>query len=201
MTKKLSMLTLLISSITFGADLTLIEQQRLEDIYTSSEIKFQLWESTQSSKTNYSISNIDVGYGKLNVNSGSGRVFVKTDSNNRLKEISVTATVGMLGITDEIKEKISIDDLKKGKDLSFKMAGASSAVMIIAPQAGFSENGGKAKIKIKTSKGWESVNAEILRNTNGQFRIWRGNNSVQTIRVNMRGYSIKNMVVGWYELK
>jgi hypothetical protein len=205
--KKMSLICALfisLSSIAKADSVSTETLDRMQIFADQAEERF-LFLDQQAEKNNsssYSISSISIGYGAMDVGAGSGRVNVETNSAGKLLKVSVKAEVGMLGMESTISQSISIANLKAGKTLEFTMDGSSSAVMKITPQAGFGDFGGKAQIKINTTSGWKTENVEILRGQKtGKYFIWQGSNTVDKISINMRGYSVAAMKVGFYELE
>ena len=150
----------------------------------------------------YSMAKISLGYGKLDVGSGGGYIYATSDdTTHKLKSISINVTAGMLGFTQNISQSQDVKALVDGKSLSFFMEGSNKAVMIIRPQAGFNAYGGKIKISVLKSSGYSDSSLEILRGSvSNKYKFWYGNKAVTRFDINMRGYSIAEMVVGWYSI-
>jgi hypothetical protein len=150
----------------------------------------------------YSMAQISLGYGKLDIGSGGGYIYASTDdATGKLKSISIDVTAGMLGFTQNINQSQDIKALIEGKSLSFYMEGSSKAVMIIRPQSGFNAYGGKISISVLKSSGYTSSNLEVAKGTTSKkYKFWYGDSSVSRFDINMRGYSIAEMVVGWYSI-
>ena len=150
----------------------------------------------------YSMSKISLGYGKLDVGSGGGSINATSDdATQKLKTISINVTAGMLGFTQNIKQSQDVKALIEGKSLSFFMEGSKTAVMIIRPQAGFNAYGGKIKISVLKSDGYHTSALEIARGSvTNKYKFWYGGKAVTRFDINMRGYSIAEMVVGWYSI-
>jgi hypothetical protein len=149
----------------------------------------------------YSIAHINLGYGKLDVSSGGGWLNVGVDKDNKLTRISIDVSAGMFGVNEDIKETMSINELLSGKTMNFYMSGAIEPVLKITPLAGFSKNGGKVKFSVRKSDGFYYEIIEIARGSKTQdFYIWKGNEIIEEIAVNMRGGKAATMYVGWYEL-
>jgi len=158
--------------------------------------------SSQALAAKYSMASISLGYGKLDVSSGSGTIYAHTDdSTGKLKSISIYVNAGMLGFTQVISQSQDINALIKGSSLSFYMEGSKKAVMVIKPQAGFNAYGGKITVSVLKSDGYYSSSLDIARGSvSNKYKFWYGDSSVTRFDINMRGYSIAEMVVGWYRI-
>lgn len=150
----------------------------------------------------YSMSKIALGYGKLDVSSGSGFLNVTTDAQNKISSISIDVTAGFFGMNTKIVHKEPILDLMNGGSLDFYMDGGANPVLKIKALAGFSANGGKLKLSVLEKTGYVSSTLELAREaTSKKFMVWSGNSVIKQVAINMRGYSIADMYVGWYELQ
>jgi hypothetical protein len=149
----------------------------------------------------YSAGKVKLSYGSLGVGAGSGKVYITADENNKFQKLSIDVTAGMLGIEERIQESISLSRLKSGKALEFEMAGADKPALKIIADKNFDEDGGKATMKFLTKNGYQTVKIELARGSRTKkFAIWKGDNKVESISVNMRGYKIKDMYVGKYRI-
>jgi len=149
-----------------------------------------------------SMAAIDLGYGKLDINAGSGHLKALVDNNNRLVGISVNAYASLLGIDAKINEYLDVPSLAKGEPLNFYMNGAKSAILVVKALGGFGVNGGKLKFSVLESDGYHSTILEVERGASTkQFRVYKDQQMINQINLNIRGYSIADMLIGWYELK
>ena len=149
----------------------------------------------------YSISYINLGYGKLDVSSGGGWLNVGVDKNNKLTRISIDVTAGMFGINEDIQKSMDIKELLSGETFSFYMRGSLEPILKIKAEPHFTRDGGKVKLSIRKNDGFYSQIVELARGAKTQdFYLWRGDSIVEEIGINMRGSKPFNMYVGWYEL-
>jgi hypothetical protein len=150
----------------------------------------------------YSMAKISLGYGKVDVNSGSGFLNVTTDAQNKVTSISIDVTAGFFGYNTKIQHKEALQDLMNGGSLDFYMDGGASPVLKIKALSGFSGNGGKLKLSVLQKDGYASSTIELARAvSNKKFYVWNGSSIVNTVEINMRGYNLADMYVGWYSLK
>jgi hypothetical protein len=148
------------------------------------------------------MSKINLGYGKLDVSSGGGDLIVTTDAQNKLSSISIDVKAGFFGVTTPIKYSENMYNLSKGNALDFYMDGGRDAVMMIKALSGFNANGGKLQISVLKKEGYSSTTVQLARDSvSKKFKVWIGTSVVSQININMRGYSIPDMYVGWYEMK
>ena len=148
------------------------------------------------------LANISLGYGKLDVGAGNGYISALTDSKNQLLGISVKALADLFGIESNISKYIEVGSLAKGESQRFLMDGGKSAILVIKPKGGFTGQGGQIQLSILTTVGYIHENLEITKGAqSGQYRIYRGEQMINQIDLNLRGYSVAEMKVGWYDLK
>ncbi len=158
--------------------------------------------SALSQAATYSMAKINLGYGKLNVGSGGGDLLVTTDAQYKLASISIDVRAGFFGMTTPIKYSENMYNLSKGSHLEFYMDGGRDAVMTIKAMAGFDENGGKLQISVLKKEGYTSSIVQLaLDSVTKKFKVLMSNSVIGQININMRGYSIPDMYVGWYEMK
>jgi hypothetical protein len=150
----------------------------------------------------HSMAKISLGFGKLDVSSGSGYLKVSTDAQNKITSISIDVTAGFFGYNTKIQHKEALKDLMNGGTLDFYMDGGASPVLKIKALTGFNANGGKLKLSVLKKDGYASSTIELARAvSNKKFYAWNGNSMISEVAINMRGYSIADMYVGWYELR
>jgi hypothetical protein len=152
--------------------------------------------------SSYTMAKINVGYGKLDIQSGSGYVYANADDQTgKLKGISIRLNVGILGYNQNISEYQDIKSLVEGKSLSFNMEGSHRAVLIIRPKPGFNAYGGNIDISVLKSNGYQTTSLSISRGMLTQhYKFWKGSSEVYRFNINTRGYSIAELYVGWYEI-
>ena len=149
----------------------------------------------------YSISYINLGYGKLDASSGGGWLNVGVDKNNKLTRISIDVTAGMFGVNEDIQKSIDIKELLSGETFGFYMKGSLEPILKITAESGFSTDGGKVKLSIRKNDGFYYQIVELARGVKSQdFFLWKDDSIVEEIAINMRGTRPANMYVGWYEL-
>jgi hypothetical protein len=157
--------------------------------------------SALASAGTYSISKISLGYGKLDVSAGGGHLYVNVDEKNTITSLSINVTAGFFGANYPIKYSEKISSLTSGKSLDFYMDGGSSPVLKLQALSGFTGQGGKLKLSVLKNGGYASSTIEIWKGKlSNNYHLWNGNTLVDSININMRGYKIADMYVGWYEL-
>jgi hypothetical protein len=150
----------------------------------------------------YSISKISLGYGKLDVSAGGGHLYVNVDDKNAISSLSINVTAGFFGASYPIKYSEKVSSLTSGRSLDFYMDGGASPVLKLQALSGFTSQGGKLKLSVLKNGGYASSTIEIWKGKlSNNFHLWNGDNMVESININMRGYKISDMYVGWYELK
>ncbi len=158
--------------------------------------------SSNALASTYSMAKINLGYGKLDVSSGSGYVYANVDDQTKkLKSITIKANVGMLGFNQNISESQDIKTLVEGKALTIYMEGSSRAVLIIRPKPGFNSYGGNIELSVLKSDGYYNSSLGVARGaSSGRYKFWKGSSEVVSFDINMRGYSIAELYVGWYRI-
>ncbi len=147
------------------------------------------------------LANISLGYGKLDVSAGSGGMIVLVDGFNRLQGVSVKVNANLLGISSKINQYMDIHQLAKGETQRFFMKGGQYPILTIKPKSGFGVNGGQLHLSFLTASGYVEEDLEIEKGAHtGQFRLYRGNHMITEIELNIRGYSLDEMKIGWYDL-
>ena len=147
------------------------------------------------------MSRINLGYGKLDLGAGGGSIIATVDSQNKLQEISVKIHATFFGMKQNLTFSQSIQQLSKGEAIKFFMEGSKLALMIVKPLQGFNVNGGKLKISILHEDGYRSSIVELNKGAYSKdFYMWKGDDKITNFEINLRGYSIAELVVGWYEL-
>jgi hypothetical protein len=163
-------------------------------------LTLSIFSASVFASSKYSITNINLGYGKLDMSSGNGDLLAQVDAKNNLEKISIDVDAGMLGVNQNIKQSLSLKELTSGKTMMFYMDGAIEPIMKITSMAGFNSQGGKVKISVRKYDGFHYQIVELAKNKSEQFRIWKEDNRINEIAINVRGYNFANMYVGWYEL-
>jgi hypothetical protein len=167
----------------------------------SSELEMQvenLNAIVQASTKKEKLSKITIRHGAFGVGIGGGEFFAKS-SEGKLVSLNIDVTVGLFGVTENIKESISLDKLIKGEKLKFQMEGGSRDVLVVEPQSGFSALGGIVKFKIWNGENYSSESMSIKK-INGVFVAQKGGSKVVDLDIHMRGLSIANMYVGDYTI-
>jgi hypothetical protein len=147
------------------------------------------------------LANISLGYGKLDVSAGGGGMSVLVDASNRLQGVSVKVNANLFGISSKINQYMDMHQLAKGETQRFYMQDGKYPILTIKPKPGFGVNGGQLHLAFLTQSGYQYEDLEIERGANtGQFRLFRGDQMITEIELNVRGYSLDEMKIGWYEL-
>jgi len=147
------------------------------------------------------MSKISLGFGKLDIGAGGGNIIANVDSQNKLQGISVNINAKFFGLNQKMSFSQNVQQLTKGEALKFYMEGSKSALMIVKPLPGFNTNGGKMKISILHDDGYHSSVVELNKGAyTKEFHMWKGEDKISSFDFNLRGYSLAELLVGWYEL-
>lgn len=150
----------------------------------------------------YSISTISLGYGKLDVNAGSGNMLVTTDQSGKLQSVSIDVSAGFFGMKHRIQYSETVANLSSGKSIDFYMEGGSKPVLKLKSIGRFDAlNGGKLNFSVLKSEGYETTTLVIMRDSiSKRFYLWDSSDRmIADVGLNMRGYTLASMYVGWYE--
>ena len=151
----------------------------------------------------YSISTITIGYGKFDINAGNGNMSVNIDSSGKMQSVSIDVMAGFFGLKHRIQYSESIASLRSGKSIDFYMEGGSKPVLKLKSSGHFdASNGGKLSFSVLKADGYETTSMSILREAiSKRFYLWDSSDRIiGDIGLNMRGYSLASMYIGWYEL-
>lgn len=144
-----------------------------------------------------------ITYSALGIGVGNADIYL-TEKDGKIVDLNVYAKVGVLGINETIKQKVTIDQLKAGYPLKFEMAGGERPVLIIEPEADFDEEGGWATLKIWDGSRYRTEKIAMFKDT-GKFKAYQNSvapkNQITGLDVNMNGMSISSMYVRKYKLK
>ncbi|MEX1100054.1 MAG: hypothetical protein WEB87_06490 [Bacteriovoracaceae bacterium] len=88
----------------------------------------------------------NMSYGFVGVGIGSADILLDTTDSGEILQLSIKGQVGILGVTENIRETISLYQLKRGKALNFYIDGVKEPRLKIVPGPGFNEYGGKATL-------------------------------------------------------
>ncbi len=164
----------------------------------------QLNQVVEANKERVDLTEAAITYGFLGMGVGKAKIFL-TISDGKLVDLNVDAKVGILGINSDIKQKVTIDRLKRGQPLEFYMDGATRPSLRIRPAAGFSEMGGTATIEIWDGDEYKKETINISSSLGEKYKVYQGNvtrtNEVTGIKINMRGMSVSDMYVGSYKIE
>lgn len=147
-----------------------------------------------------------ITYGKyLPIGVGSVDVYLMVDAYNDIVSLNVHGNIGVLGVTEELSEEISIGRLLRGESLEFGMRGSTRDILEIEPSRDFSITGGDAVLKIWNGSQFKKENIRFTKTSKG-YQAYKISNSgskkiITGLSINMRGYNISKMYVGKYELK
>lgn len=164
----------------------------------------QLNQISEANKVRVDLAEARISYSRIGLSAGRAKIFL-TISEGKLVDLNIEARVGMLGINEDIKKKVTIDRLKRGQPLEFSMGGAERPTLRIRPSAGFSETGGTTVIEIWNGSKYEKETINISKSLGNQYKVYQGNvattNEVTGISINMRGMSISDMYIGNYKIE
>ena len=164
----------------------------------------QLNQVVEASKERVDLVEASISYGFLGIGVGKAKIYL-TISEGKLVDLNVDAKVGILGINSDIKQKVTIDRLKRGQPLEFFLDGATQPSLRIRPGAGFSERGGTATIEIWDGEEYKKETINISSALGSQYKVYQGSvartNEVTGVKINMRGMSVADMYVGSYKIE
>lgn len=164
----------------------------------------QLNQVVEASKERVDLAEASITYGFLGVGVGKAQIYL-TISDGKLVDLNVDAKVGILGINSDIKQKVTVDQLKSGRPLEFSIDGAERPSMRIRPSAGFSERGGSATLEIWDGRRYKTETIHISSSLGGKYKVYQGSvsrtNEVTGLKINMRGMSLPSMYVGSYQIE
>ncbi|MCR9204678.1 MAG: hypothetical protein NXH75_08885, partial [Halobacteriovoraceae bacterium] len=120
--------------------------------------------------------------------------------------ISMKGVYNVLGMNGEVGYGFSIDEIKRGKSLSFYADYNSEPILKITPNPGFNENdGGAIRFQFWDGKKYQNLNGHLARDQRGEFKLFIKNvqpaNEVSYLRVNVRGMSPGSMRIKEYEVQ
>ncbi|PIP90729.1 MAG: hypothetical protein COW01_13120 [Bdellovibrionales bacterium CG12_big_fil_rev_8_21_14_0_65_38_15] len=164
----------------------------------------QLSQVAEASKERVDLVEASVSYGFLGIGVGKAKIYL-TISEGKIVDLNVDAKVGILGINSDIKQKVTIDRLKRGQPLEFFLEGARQPSLRIRPGTGFSETGGTATIEIWDGEEYKKETISISSSLGNKYKVYQGNvartNEVTGVKINMRGMNISDMYVGSYKIE
>ena len=138
------------------------------------------------------------------INAGKAKVYVtKVDG-------KIDVRLNALGIKRSFKDRLSVEDLMAGKSVEFYAErdesnnGIGNPLLVITPEAGFSESGGGATLKILKADG-EYANEQIyVGSVENDFRAMKGRSSsgreISGLNINVKGLSLKSLHTDSYTL-
>jgi hypothetical protein len=157
----------------------------------------------ESNKKRVDLLKSKITYSALGIGVGKADIYL-TEKDGKIVDLNVYAKVGVLGINETIKQKVTIDQLKAGQPLKFEMAGGRRPVLIIQPEADFDEEGGWATLKIWDGSRYRTEKIAMFKN-GGKFKAYKhsvaAKNQITGLDVNMNGMSISSMHVRKYKIK
>lgn len=149
-----------------------------------------------STSKKHKLADISITY--YSIGSGGGEVYIDA-VDGKILNLGVKVKVGMLGMTENISEKLSIDKLKRGNELPFSMKGSSRATLLLRPLAGFNDYGGSVQMKIWNGSKYDVETLKIVK-VGGSFKIMKGSKQASKVKINMNGLSLAKMYVDGYKI-
>lgn len=203
--KKSLLLVSLLSLISLTANASLICTASVANL--SKVIEKQtagLRKVVEASKKKEVLMNAKIKYGFVGLNVGNATIYLTT-SEGKIVDLNVDAKVNVIGLVKEdIKQKITLSQIKAGSALKFQMAGSNRGVLIVQPEAGMNEYGGNATLKIWDGKKYSLVKIKV-RKVNGKFQvdkvIGKSSKKITGLSVTMGGTSVSSMSVSKYKIK
>lgn len=180
-----------------NADLQIMDRQATANINALNQV-------SESNKVRVDLAEAKITYSALGIGAGRAKIFL-TVSEGKLVDLNIDASVGMLGINSDIKQKITIDQLMRGRPLEFSMDGAERPTLRVRPKPGFNEKGGVAIMEIWDGDRYRSEEVSISDSRGGRYKIYHGavsqTNEVTGLKINMNGTSISRMYVRSYSIQ
>lgn len=180
-----------------NADLQILDRQTSANIEALNQV-------SEQNKVRVDLAEAKITYSFLGVGAGTAKIFL-TVSDGKLVDLNIDARVGMLGFNEDIKQKITIDQLMRGRPLEFSMDGAAQPALRVRPKPGFNEKGGIAILEIWDGERYKKEEVSISDSLGGQYKIYHGSvartNEVTGLRINMDGTSIPRMRVRHYAIE
>lgn len=150
----------------------------------------------------YALAKINLGYGMLDIGAGGGSINIAVDDKNQITHIGIDALGGVLGFDEHVLAAQTLTDMVAGKSLNYVMSGADKPLFKVSAMKGFGPFGGPAKISLRDEDDvFHSQVAKVARDARtGRYHLWRNNKKVKELAINLRGYGIPVLYVGWAEL-
>ena len=164
-----------------------------------------LIEVAEANKKKQDLVQAKIKYGALGIGVGKADIFLTT-KDGKIVDLNVYAKVGILGINSIIKQKVTINQLKAGQPLEFRMEGGDQSVLVIQPDADFTEKGGWASLKVWDGSNYSINRIAITQGESGStdYQAYHENLStsdkIDGLSISMRGGNIANMYVGQYSI-
>ncbi|MCO4794384.1 MAG: hypothetical protein KC493_11760 [Bacteriovoracaceae bacterium] len=162
-----------------------------------------LQEVVEANKKRVDLLQAKISYSFAGIGVGKADVFLM-EKEGKIVDLNVYAKVGVLGINQEIKQKVTIDQLKAGQPLEFEMDGGDRPVLVIEPSADFDENGGWATLKIWNGNRYDTEKIAMFKK-GGKFKAFKetleDEDQITGLDVNMNGMSVPSMYVRRYKIK
>lgn len=142
----------------------------------------------------YSIADISVGTGFVDLYVAEGELRVSVDDDNKI----FTVSTYIKDLKGDIKQEfMSVTKLMERKPISFPSDKGKTILVKITGQEDFGPHGGHIKISIKKSDSWSEEILQIARSTKSEtYYLWKGDAKIKEIGVNG-----KESYVNWYEFK
>lgn len=164
----------------------------------------QLNNIVEKNKTRVNLVDAKVTYSFAGIGVGKASIYLMV-KDGKLVDFNIDATVGVLGVKEDIKQKVTIDRLLKGDALQFYMRGADKPVLRVLANKGFGEQGGSATIEIWDGKKYRKELITIGHIKGDEYKLYLGaaqaTNEVTDLSINISGMSIKSMHVSSYKIK
>lgn len=190
----------LLSPMAFG---DCLQNNFIDPLEEITQATSDLVEVVEANKKREDLMQANITYSFADIGVGKADIFLTT-KDGKIVDLNVYAKVGVLGINQEIKQKVTIDQLMDGEPLSFEMEGGDRGVLVVQPEADLDENGGWATLKIWDGDRYLTEKIAIVKE-NGKFKIYKDTvkpkNQVTGLKVNMGGMSIPSMYVRKYKIK
>lgn len=168
-----------------------------------SEATADIQAAIEASKRRVDLMKSDITWGTFGIGVGKADVYL-TESEGKIVDLNVYAKVGVLGINETIKQKVTIDQLMAGQPLQFEMRGGNQPTLIIDPEADFDENGGWATLKIWNGSSYDTEKIAMFRD-NGKWKAYSGTRTpskvIKGLDIRMSGMSVASMHVSRYKIK
>lgn len=149
----------------------------------------------------YLLAEINLGYGMLDLTAGGGSLNIAVDRRHRIIGIGIDVIGGVFGFDEHVLAAQTLDEMMAGKSLNYEMKEAKQPLFKVTALENFGAYGGEVRISMRNSNGFQTMFVNIARDSeSGRYHLYENKNKVKELAINLRGYGIPELYIGWYEL-